>query len=160
HCVTGTWGHNIHGEVSQALNDWELLTHGTARKVLKGEYPWSEHYGVFEADTPLENVPGTQFNTALAQSLTQGVDLLLVAGEASSHCVAASADQLLSAIQTGRIPKPDSGFEIALLIDCMSPVSGFEQVERDFITRATAAGVKLTTAQEALAELLAQPIRA
>src|SRR5690606_14151835 len=86
HCVTGTWGHNIHDNVSQALNEWELLTRGTVRKVLKGEYPWSEHYGIFEADTPLENVPGTRFNAALAQELTKGVDLLLVAGEASSHC--------------------------------------------------------------------------
>jgi len=155
HCVTGTWGHSIHGGVSQALNDWELLTHGTVRKVLKGEYPWSEHYGAFEADTPLEEVPSTQFNTALAQSLTQGVDLLLVAGEASSHCVAASVDQLLMAIRTGRIPRPDSGFEIALMTDCMSPVPGFEPVEKDFFERAATAGVRFTTAQKALDSILA-----
>lgn len=135
------------------MNEWEVFTHGTVRKVLKGEYPWSEHYGVFEADTPLENVPGTQFNSALAANLTQGVDLLLVAGEASSHCVAASVDQLLSAIQTGRIPKPDSGFEIILLRDCMSPVPGFEQAERAFFERAATAGVGFRTAQEALAAL-------
>lgn len=155
HCVTGTWGHNIHDQVSQALNEWELLTQGTVQKVLKGEYPWSEHYGVFEADTPLDNVPSTQFNTALAQGLTQGIDLLLVAGEASSHCVAASVDQLMSAIREGRIPQPGKGFEIALMTDCMSPVPGFEQVEQDFIARASSAGVRLTTAREALASLLA-----
>src|SRR5690606_33535845 len=142
-------------EVSQALNEWELATLGTVRKTLKGEYPWSEHYGVFEAETPLDDVPSTQFNTELARRLTQGVDLLLVAGEASSHCVAASVDQLLGALRDARIPRPDSGFEIALLTDCMSPVSGFEQIEKDFIARATAAGVKFTTAQEALASLSA-----
>lgn len=155
HCVTGTWGHNIHGSLSQALNEWELLTHGTVRKVLKGEYPWSEHYGVFEADTPLPDVPATQFNSALAASLTRDVDLLLVAGEASSHCVAASLDQLLEAIQAGRIPNPGGGFRIALMKDCMSPVSGFEQLEKDFFERASTAGVRFMTAQEGLAELLA-----
>lgn len=155
HCVTGTWGHNIHDKVSQAMNEWELLTHGTVRKVLKGEYPWSEHYGIFEADTPLQDVPSTRFNTALAKELTRGVDLLLVAGEASSHCVAASVEQLLAAIRSGRIPQPEDSFEIALLRDCMSPVSGFEHIEKGFLDRAAAAGVRLVTTPAVLAQLAA-----
>ncbi|CAM4085719.1 Isochorismatase-like domain-containing protein [Bordetella muralis] len=147
HCVTGTWGHNIHAEVAEALAAWELQSHSTPHKVLKGEYPWSEHYGAFEAEVPLDEVPWTQFNMPLAQRVTEDVDLLLVAGLASSHCVAASVDQLLGALP--RLPlKP--GFQVMLLSDCMSPVGGFEAQAEQFLQRASAAGVQLQTAQQVL----------
>ena len=64
HCVTGTWGHNIHAAVAQQLQAWEMAHQKTVRKVLKGEYPLTEHFGVFEADAPDAAVPSTQFNIA------------------------------------------------------------------------------------------------
>lgn len=143
HCVTATWGANIHTSVDRALRSWERTAAAPVRKVHKGEYPLVEQYGVFEAETPLFEVPSTRFNGALASSLTDGVDLLLVAGEASSHCVAASVDQLL------RYRKGD-GKGIVLITDCMSPVAGFEQAEKDFFARAQAAGVALRTAEQVL----------
>lgn len=147
HCVIGTWGHNIHADVTTALNAWELQTRRPVRKVLKGEYPFSEHYGVFEAETPMAEVPSTHFNTRLARELIQDVDVLVVAGEASSHCVAASVEQLLDAMNPQDLPR------IVLLTDCMSPVSGFEEVEQAFFARAEAAGVEMCTTEE-LAEKL------
>lgn len=154
HCVTGTWGHNIHAGVADALAGWEQRHGKAARKVLKGEYPWSEHYGVFEAETPLPEAPGTWFNLPLARALAEDTDLLLVAGEASSHCVAASVDQLLAALaDPAKNIRPGAGWRIALLTDCMSPVPGFEQAEREFLARAEAAGVILCTASEARALL-------
>lgn len=148
HCVTGTWGHNIHATVAARLNVWEMRTGNTARKVLKGEYPWSEHYGAFEAETPVTTVPSTQFNEDLARSVTQGVDLLLVAGEASSHCVAASVMQLLKALKGERITARPN-FRIALLTDCMSPVPGFEAQAQAFFAQAKEEGVLFTTSREA-----------
>lgn len=145
HCVTGTWGHNIHADVADALADWESLSHSTPHKVLKGEHPWSEHYGAFEAEVPLADVPSTQFNMPLARRVTEDVDLLLVAGLTSSHCVAASVDQLLGALP--RLPLK-SGFQMALLTDCMSPVGGFEVQAEQFLQRAGAAGVQLQTTQQ------------
>lgn len=147
HCVTGTWGHNIHADVADALATWESQSHSTPRKVLKGEYPWSEHYGAFEAEVPLDDVPSTQFNTPLAQRVTEDVDLLLVAGLASSHCVAASVDQLLGALPRLSLK---AGFQVALLTDCMSPVGGFEAQAEQFLQRASAAGVQLLTAQQVM----------
>lgn len=147
HCVTGTWGHNIHADVANALNIWELQSQSTPRKVLKGEYPWSEHYGAFEAEVPIDSVPSTQFNERLARQVTEGVDLLLVAGEASSHCVAASVDQLLGALPRLSL-KPE--FQMVLVTDCMSPVGGFEALADQFFRRATAAGVQLQTARQIL----------
>lgn len=139
HCVTGTWGHTMHPAVARALNAWELRTGGTVRKVLKGEYPMAEHYGVFEAETPTMLAESTLFNEALADSLSFGIDELLVAGEASSHCVAASIDQLV------RHRKGDAA-GITLLADCMSPVAGFGAAEAEFFKRAVAAGARIQEA--------------
>lgn len=136
HCVTGTWGHNLHPAVAQALNDWELRSGQVVRKVLKGEHPFAEHYGVFEAETPTYAVESTLFNTGLAESLSYDVGELLVAGEASSHCVAASVDQLV-AYRRG------DARGITLLTDCMSPVAGFGTAEAEFFKRAVAAGARL-----------------
>ena len=145
HCVTGTWGHNLHSALADQLQAWEFARQRAVRKVLKGEYPLSEHFGVFEADVPAPGVASTQFNTPLAQALTCGVDLLLVAGEASSHCVAASFDQLAAYLAKSQGPQP----RLVLLRDCMSAVPGFESASQAFFARAQAFGAELMTAAEA-----------
>jgi len=106
HCVTGTWGHNIHTDLSQQLNAWEFAHQRAVTKVLKGQFPLSEHYGVFEAEVPDDDEADTQFNERLATSLLRDTDLLLIAGEASSHCVAASVEQLLGYAMQKRLRLP------------------------------------------------------
>lgn len=145
HCVTGTWGHNIHDAVSGALNRWELSRQRPVRKVLKGEYTLSEHYGAFEAEVPVESEDNTRFNHKLANALLHDTDLLLVAGEASSHCVAASVEQLLRFAPDfiGRVPK------IMLIEDCMSPVEGFAAAQQAFFARVAAQGVERISVADA-----------
>lgn len=140
HCVTGTWGAALHPVIVQALNEWERLSGTPVHKVQKGQYQLAEHYGVFEAETPLREVPSTQFNTGLAEELR--CDLLFLGGEASSHCVAASYDQL--------VRYRESGAGIVVLVDCMSPVPGFEEAHAQFLVRARDAGSLLMTASDAL----------
>lgn len=143
HCVTGTWGHNVHSAVNAALCEWEVGSGKAVKKVLKGEYPLAEHFGVFEAETPIANIESTQFNNALADSLTYKVDRLFIAGEAGSHCVAESVRQLI-AFRGGDA----SG--IVLLVDCMSPVTGCEGAQAHFIAEAIAAGAVAMTVEQAL----------
>jgi nicotinamidase-related amidase len=147
HCVTGTWGHNIHAALAEALAGWELLHQRAVRKVLKGEYPLSEHFGVFEADAPDAAVPSTLFNTALAERVSEQVELLLIAGQASSHCVAASYRQLAGYLKDR--PKP----RIVILSDAMSPVPGFEPLAEAFFAQARADGAELMTVAQAAALL-------
>ncbi len=144
HCVTGTWGHNIHSDVARSLAAWEMTHQRAVAKVLKGEYPLTEHFGVFEADAPVLSVQGTQFNTALATSLAEGADVVAIAGQASSHCVAASYDQFMKflARTLGLAPR------VVLLQDCMSPVPGFEKLADALFERARAAGTGVMTADE------------
>lgn len=145
HCVTGTWGHNIYAPLAAQLAQWEFKTQRAVRKVLKGEHPLTEHFGVFEADAPNPAVPSTQFNHALADELTQGVEVLLIAGEAGSHCVAASVDQLMRHLSTRPAPRP----RLVLLSDCMSPVAGFEADQEAFVQRAVAWGAELMDTEQA-----------
>ena len=145
HCVTGTWGHNIQPDLMQQLNQWEYTQQRAVRKVLKGEYFLTEHFGVFEADAPDANVPSTLFNSVLAHALLHETTALFIAGQASSHCVAASFDQLVGYIQAHSLAMP----HMVLLKDCMSPVTGFEADATAFFERATAVGAALMTAQEA-----------
>lgn len=149
HCVTGTWGHNIYSTLADQLTQWEFTQQRAVRKVLKGEYPLTEHFGVFEADAPNEAVPSTQFNNALAAELTQDVDTLFIAGEAGSHCVASSVDQLIAYLNRSQAPRP----RIVLLSDCMSPVTGFEADQQAFMARASAWGAEVMTSVQAVAAL-------
>ena len=150
HCVTGTWGHNLHNELAGALAGWELHHQRAVTKVLKGEYPLSEHFGVFEADAPRVDVPSTQFNTALATRLVNSADRVIIAGQASSHCVAASYDQFMRFLAQQQGPRPD----MVLLHDCMSPVPGFERDAEALFEQAQAAGTRVLSSQE-LAQALA-----
>jgi nicotinamidase/pyrazinamidase len=144
HCVTGTWGHNIHSDVARSLAAWEMTHQRAVAKALKGEYPLTEHFGVFEADAPVPSVPGTQFNTALATSLAEGADVVAIAGQASSHCVAASYDQFTRFLAR----TPGLAPRVVLLQDCMSPVPGFEKLADALFERARAAGTGVMTADE------------
>lgn len=144
HCVTGTWGHNIQGDVARSLAAWEMTHQRAVSKVLKGEYPLTEHFGVFEADAPVPSVPSTQFNTVLATSVAHGADVIAIAGQASSHCVAASYDQFMRFLARTPALAP----RVVLLRDCMSPVPGFEKLADDLFERARAAGTGVMTADE------------
>lgn len=144
HCVTGTWGHNIQSDVARSLAAWEMTHQRPVTKVLKGEYPLTEHFGVFEADAPLASVPSTQFNTALAKSLVDGADVIAVAGQASSHCVAASHDQFMRFLARTPALAP----RVVLLRDCMSPVPGFEKLAEELFDRARSAGTGVMTVNE------------
>lgn len=136
HCVTGSWGFQVYEPLQMALNTWSHTQKKVVRFEEKGTYELTEHYGIFEAETPLAHVPSTLFNNALAERLVNDVDWLLVAGEASSHCVAASVEQLIRYRQ-------GNGQNIILLTDAMSPVPGCEPAQEDFFKQAQAAGVQL-----------------
>jgi nicotinamidase/pyrazinamidase len=136
HCVLGTWGHNIHQGLSDAIARWELTTGQTCTKVLKGQHPMTEQYSAFRAEVPRADDARTSLNVDLLARLAIGADTLLVAGEASSHCVAASVDDMLSTLPSTRLQNT------VLLLDCMSPVSGYEGVAQACISNGKAHGLK------------------
>jgi nicotinamidase-related amidase len=139
HCVVGTWGHNIHAGLSDALNHWEMQSGYTVQKVLKGQNPLTEQYSAFKAEVPRSDDPRTALNWPLVHALSAGSATLLIAGEAMSHCVAASVSDLIATLPAQRLA------QTVLLSDCMSPVAGFESAAREFLDRALEAGIQACT---------------
>ena len=143
HCEIGSWGHNVHAAVRQAYNQWEVAQLRTVQVVSKGSNPWTEHYSALQAEVPDASDPDTQLNRALIAELDRA-ELLLIAGEASSHCVKATTEHLADNLPSGALNK------IVLITDCMSPVGGFEAQGKAFVADMRARGVRLLTAAEAL----------
>jgi len=147
HCVVGTWGHNIHQAVASELADWETHVQRGALKVLKGLNPLTEQYSAVRAEVPRADDPLTHTNAALIERVRATKGLLVVAGEASSHCVAATLSDLFEAMT------PQERARVVILRDCMSPVSGFEANAEQFFAQAAASGARVMSTTEALREL-------
>jgi nicotinamidase-related amidase len=145
HCEIGSWGHNVHADLRAAYNDWEERQLAVVDVVPKGQNPWTEHYSAVQAEVPDASDPDTQLNERLIATLGLA-DLIVIAGEASSHCVKATTEHLVENL-TGRLGR------IVLLTDCMSPVSGFEAEQASFMACMRGRGVQLATASELLPRL-------
>ncbi|NMM85327.1 cysteine hydrolase [Rhodococcus sp. SRB_17] len=141
HCEIGSWGHGVHASVLAACGDWQLQRQRAVHHVFKGMNPWTEHYSALQAEVPDPADPGTQINTRLLAALDTA-ELLLVAGEASSHCVRATTEHLVAHLPGGRPER------IVLLTDCMGPVAGFEAQHAAFLDAMRAQGVRLAHSNE------------
>ncbi|MFP8780524.1 cysteine hydrolase [Hydrogenophaga sp. RWCD_12] len=141
HCEIGSWGHNVHPAVKAAYNRWEDRRLGVVQKVTKGSNPWTEHYSALQAEVPDPADDDTQLNRSLIASLDQA-DRIVIAGEASSHCVKATVEHLAQHLPSRRLDK------LLLVTDAMSPVTGFEAQARAFLDNLQRQGARLTTCAE------------
>jgi len=144
HCEIGSWGHNVHAEVHAALAAWQEAQQRNVAYVIKGTNPWTEHYSALQAEVPRDDDPGTQLNLGLIAELDRAARIL-IAGEASSHCVKASVEHLAVHLPSRYLAK------LVLLTDCMSPVGGFEAQAGEFIAAMQAQGLTLSTSTAELA---------
>lgn len=145
HCEIGSWGHAVHADVRAAYNRWEEATQRSVQRLMKGSNPWTEHYSAVMAEVPAAGDPGTQLNRELIVRLAPA-DRLLVAGEASSHCVRATTEHLVEHLggDLGRV---------CLLVDAMSPVAGFEREAAAFLDAMRTRGLRTLKCAEALSAL-------
>ncbi|MFJ3462493.1 cysteine hydrolase [Achromobacter spanius] len=141
HCEIGTWGHNVHADVRAAYGRWEEDRQFIVRKVPKGANPWTEHYSALMAEVPDADDPRSQLNRGLLDSLDRS-DLILIAGEAGSHCVKATVEHLAEHLPGGNLSR------IVLLTDCMSPVAGFAHAQSSFLQRMRDLGVQERTSTD------------
>ena len=148
HCEIGSWGHNVHPAVKAAYNAWEDALLRVVEKVGKGSNPWTEHYSAIQAEVPDEDDPATLLNMPLVESLDRA-DLIVIGGEASSHCVKATTEHIAA-----NLPSGDSA-KLVLVTDCMSPVTGFEAQHQTFLQDMGTRGARLLTSAEVLSLLTA-----
>lgn len=120
HAMLGGIGHALVPAVEEAVffHSMARLTEPTFE--VKGDRPFTEHYSVIGPEVtrgPKGEVLG-EHNPSFVERLRQ-VDLLVVAGQAKSHCVAWTLSDLLTDIEAA---DPKLAGRIYLLEDCTSPV--------------------------------------
>lgn len=126
HCLIGHWGHNVHSAVQQSLDKWARKGMEVVDFVTKGSNATTEHYSAVQAEVPDSNDPSTMLNSRLITTLAEA-DIILVAGEALSHCVASTVRDIADNFGEENIKK------LVLLTDCSSSVAGFEKLGADFV---------------------------
>jgi nicotinamidase-related amidase len=140
HCLLGSDGHALAGLVHEAR-----LFHAFARGAqsfceIKGGNPLTENYSVLRPEvlTRHDGPPLAQRNTQFIKTLLEA-DKIVIAGQAASHCVKSSIDDLLA-----EIVALDAALarKVYLLTDCMSAVTvpdGKGGLAADFTPQAEAA---------------------
>lgn len=155
HCLIGSWGHNVQSDLARALDRWSVARIRNIDFVTKGTNVLTEHYGALLAEVPIASDPSTQLNGRFLAML-QEADVIVVAGEASSHCVKATVEQVADNIGDEHVKK------FQLLTDCMSPVPAivapdgalivdFPGIANTFLKDMERRGMKLTTSVDFLA---------
>ena len=143
HCLIGTPGANVYPEFLNAISKWEKETVNNVNYVTKGSNFLTEHYSAVKAEVEDPNDPFTQLNTQLIQTL-QEVDEIVIAGQASSHCVKFTVTDIADNIGDEHIKK------FVFLTDASSPVPGFENEADQFIQDMVARGMRTSTTTEYL----------
>jgi nicotinamidase-related amidase len=138
HCIIGSEGGAVYTPVLEAVREWETSNKAIATRLTKGSNFKTENYGVFSAEVPTSDDPRTQFDPSYL-SLLEDCDRLFIVGEASSHCVKRSTEQLIENCGKEHLSK------FYVLSDCMDAVTGFEQAETDFFEYVRNAGGHVVT---------------
>jgi nicotinamidase-related amidase len=121
HCLLGSDGHALAGVVHEAR-----LFHAFARTAqsaveVKGGNPLTENYSVLRPEvlSRFDGAALAQRNTQFVQTLL-AADAVVIAGQAASHCVKSTIDDLL-----GEIAAQDASLakKVYLVTDCMSAVT-------------------------------------
>jgi len=120
HSVLGGIGHALVSSVEEALFFHCLARKSQTRFEIKGDNPCTEHYSVLypEVREGADGEPLLQKEGGLLIGLLS-FDAVIIAGQAKSHCVAWTIDDLLTEVKA-RNPKLVE--KVYLLEDCTSPV--------------------------------------
>lgn len=121
HTLDGTIGANVETELSRMIYFHSLYRKSDPLFIRKGMDPWSEMYGIIEPEWSYDGYINMQALNEMSK-----YDIVIFAGEASSHCVGQSGLQTLEYFRTRGPKRP----KFVFLKDCMSPVVGFEETEK------------------------------
>jgi nicotinamidase-related amidase len=121
HCLLGSEGHALAGVIQEARLFHAYARGAEARIEIKGGNPLTENYSALAPEVlrRWDGGPLAERNDRLLASLLSA-DALLVAGQAASHCVKNTLDDLL--VEIGK-RDPALARKVYLLEDCMSAVA-------------------------------------
>ncbi|MBE0516195.1 MAG: isochorismatase [Methanophagales archaeon] len=120
HVMVGSIGHALVSAVEEAIFFHSIARYSQPNFQVKGDNPFTEHYSVLGPEV-LEGPDGDQIaqkNVKFIEELLQ-FDAVIIAGQAKSHCVAWTIDDLLKEIF---VRDKKLAEKVYLLEDCTSPV--------------------------------------
>ena len=120
HAMLGGIGHALVSSVEEAIFFHTVARRSQPDYQIKGSNPFTEHYSVIgpEVLTDPDGEPVGERNAYFGEILFS-FDAVIVAGQAKSHCVAWTIDDLISDL---RDEKRKLAEKVYLLEDCTSPV--------------------------------------
>jgi nicotinamidase-related amidase len=122
HCLVGGDGHALVGALQEARLFHSYVRGAESWTESKGSNPLTEHYSALGPEVSWTHdgkAHAAGRNPRLVEALLAS-DALVVAGQASSHCVKSTVEDLLREI---RVRDPRLAGKVYLLADCMSPVA-------------------------------------
>lgn len=121
HCLLGGEGHALAGAIQEARLFHALARTAESSVEVKGGNPLTENYSVFrpEVVTRFDGKPLDQKNTAFVERLLTS-DVIAIAGQADSHCVASTIRDLVTEIAA---MDPKLAQKVYVMTDCMSAVA-------------------------------------
>ena len=149
HCRIATFGYGVIPVLGDVLLEWEK-DFAMVDYVTKGSNLWTEHYSAVQADVPDPEDPGTQLNMGLIETL-QEADVVLLSGEAKSHCLANTVIDIANNFGEENIKK------MVLLEDCTSNVADppgttmFTDMADAFVKDMVARGMQISNSVDFLA---------
>jgi len=120
HAMLGGIGHALVSAVEEAIFFHSIARYSQPDFQVKGGNPFTENYSVLKPEV-LEDAVGEQIaekNVGFIKKLLD-FDAVVIAGQAKSHCLAWTIDDLLSEIQ---VSDKNLAEKVYLLEDCSSPV--------------------------------------
>lgn len=147
HCILGGPGHALVGLLHEARMFHSFARGAQSWVEVKGGNPLTENYSVLRPEVLLrhDGQPLAQRNTLFLKTLLSS-DAVVIAGQAASHCVKSSIDDLLGEIVA---QDPSLAKKVYILTDCMSSVTvpdGKGGFAADFTPQAEAALQKFADA--------------
>lgn len=150
HCIIGTPGYDIQSDLVAVLHNWARREFANIDFVAKGTTTFVEHFGAYMAEVPLPTVPSTGLNASALDDLSKA-DVIGVGGEAGSHCVMSTVDQIAANIGEEHIAK------FHILVDATSPVPqppggpNYPEILDEWFHAMEKRGMTLTTTEKFLA---------
>mgnify|MGYP000157883011 CR=1 FL=1 len=140
HCLLGSDGHALVGVVHEARLFHSFARTAQSHVEVKGGNPLTENYSVLRPEvlSRFDGAALAQRNTGFLHTLL-GADAVVIAGQAASHCVKSTIDDLLDELAA---QDPALARKVYLVTDCMSAVTvpdGAGGLAADFTAQAEAA---------------------
>lgn len=119
HCIQGTTGCSLDNQFSNMVYFHSVAKRSIPITIIKGQDPLSEMYGFLRPEYDRKGYVNLEF-----LNLLTNYDMIIIGGEAKSHCVLESIKQILEHFAN----QPEITNKIYILEDCMSSIPGFEDI--------------------------------